>query len=572
MLISLITLAVAVAVPIGRTSHESPKLMSAVQTFLEVNQAVSDVDPAYKAASGKQPDSMYKGILDMLDAISLDVLNAKTDAETDATATCTVNKDADVKAVTRTNSQQLSYNDLEGCEPSSTCASTIDGFEATYLSDSTEYAGLVASVISLETSEANSIAALLAAQISFNTTKQHLPSANRVKAFDNAIDILNQIKRGLAANGTITNPVLMTKVSTTGKDMIKDMPLASPVLFMISQVMRMEGPAQAKAVKDLMDLIDLVIATLTNSRTSEVAAQAAWEQSKSADLAAIQASIDGHNSDIAKFQKQKTSEKKKRDATLVTRDIALVNLNDKRDACLAGHMAYKMLVESAASELAALEKMKKLLGAAGLENQGMKIRDETTANGVAESADTLLSQQPTAQPTAQPTRLPTPAPTNPPLSASWGGWVNSYDNPANFDCAANAALNGISSVHDNGREDRQWRFRCGITSGLSAGTYSGETNWDAEWTREYSNRVMTGMRSRHDNGKEDRVFKFAWSYAPLNSCSWSHWSGWDASNNYFCPRNKYIAGINSKHDNGREDRVFRHKCCYITGNTLNGNY
>eukprot|EP00488_Nonionellina_sp_1-RS-2012_P004268 TRINITY_DN9555_c0_g1_i1.p1 TRINITY_DN9555_c0_g1~~TRINITY_DN9555_c0_g1_i1.p1 ORF type:complete len:134 (-),score=19.39 TRINITY_DN9555_c0_g1_i1:10-411(-) len=43
---------------------------------------------------------------------------------------------------------------------------------------------------------------------------------------------------------------------------------------------------------------------------------------------------------------------------------------------------------------------------------------------------------------------------------SWSGYANSWDNDVNYYCSSNGVLNGIYSTHDNGKEDRMWKFLC----------------------------------------------------------------------------------------------------------------
>ena len=38
--------------------------------------------------------------------------------------------------------------------------------------------------------------------------------------------------------------------------------------------------------------------------------------------------------------------------------------------------------------------------------------------------------------------------------------MNNYDEPVLYTCTNGGYLNGVSSVHDNKREDRRWKFRC----------------------------------------------------------------------------------------------------------------
>ena len=40
------------------------------------------------------------------------------------------------------------------------------------------------------------------------------------------------------------------------------------------------------------------------------------------------------------------------------------------------------------------------------------------------------------------------------------GYVNEWDLPMNFMCPANQYIAGVESDHDNGREDRRWKFTC----------------------------------------------------------------------------------------------------------------
>ena len=40
------------------------------------------------------------------------------------------------------------------------------------------------------------------------------------------------------------------------------------------------------------------------------------------------------------------------------------------------------------------------------------------------------------------------------------GYVNNFDAPVLYTCLNGGYLNGVSSVHDNKKEDRRYRFRC----------------------------------------------------------------------------------------------------------------
>ncbi|KAG9330482.1 hypothetical protein JZ751_024216, partial [Albula glossodonta] len=42
----------------------------------------------------------------------------------------------------------------------------------------------------------------------------------------------------------------------------------------------------------------------------------------------------------------------------------------------------------------------------------------------------------------------------------WTNYVNYFDERFTFNCPQNYVLSGMSSFHDNGAEDRRWKFYC----------------------------------------------------------------------------------------------------------------
>jgi lipoyltransferase 1 len=108
----------------------------------------------------------------------------------------------------------------------------------------------------------------------------------------------------------------------------------------------------------------------------------------------------------------------------------------------------------------------------------------------------------------------------------WTGWDATWT----FSCPNNAAISRIRSNHDNGREDRIWYFDCLTINGVvnngggnAARSWSGwVNNWDGEFSSGSSGgHVLTGVHSQHDNGREDRLFKFQqnWFDAAPSSCN-----------------------------------------------------
>eukprot|EP00483_Globobulimina_turgida_P010854 UN10875 len=69
------------------------------------------------------------------------------------------------------------------------------------------------------------------------------------------------------------------------------------------------------------------------------------------------------------------------------------------------------------------------------------------------------------------------------------------------------------SYHDNGKEDRRWTFTCGILSSAHKLVNCGWTGYLNEWDAALnfdcpSNGVIRSIWSRHDNGREDRLWRF----------------------------------------------------------------
>ena len=86
------------------------------------------------------------------------------------------------------------------------------------------------------------------------------------------------------------------------------------------------------------------------------------------------------------------------------------------------------------------------------------------------------------------------------------GYVNEWDLPMNFMCPANQYLAGVYSIHDNGREDRRWKFTCcGIPNHITLNCRSsGYVNtWNAQLNFQAGEgEVITGVYSCHDNDKK----------------------------------------------------------------------
>jgi hypothetical protein len=96
---------------------------------------------------------------------------------------------------------------------------------------------------------------------------------------------------------------------------------------------------------------------------------------------------------------------------------------------------------------------------------------------------------------------------------SWTGWKNSWDGGLSYTCPSNQVLHGIQSYHDNRREDRRWKFQCcRVSSGVSVQRkgWTGFLNdFDAQLSYRcpVADQAIIGVHSYHNNHREDRRWK-----------------------------------------------------------------
>ncbi|GFS13748.1 hemagglutinin/amebocyte aggregation factor [Elysia marginata] len=136
-----------------------------------------------------------------------------------------------------------------------------------------------------------------------------------------------------------------------------------------------------------------------------------------------------------------------------------------------------------------------------------------------------------------------------------------WDAPFLYECPLGLVLKSIHSVHDNRKEDRRWRFGCGIAASgckLRACHWTDYVNW---WDAPMNfvcpaNYVISGLQSYHDNHREDRRFKFkccSHRHYITYSCSLTGYiNNWDAVLNYNVPRGHVLTGVAGVHDNRKE--------------------
>jgi len=164
------------------------------------------------------------------------------------------------------------------------------------------------------------------------------------------------------------------------------------------------------------------------------------------------------------------------------------------------------------------------------------------------------------------------------FSSQWSGWQNSWDGALEFQPGSNVVITGLYSVHDNSKEDRRWKFEYGNTYREENSRYtSGLTCFPLEWSTWMNswdgvldftcptNQLLNGITSYHDNGKEDRRWKLKCCSAGGFSVQKLEWTGylndWDGVLNYRCPAtDQAIVGLFSGHENRREDRRWKVLC------------
>ena len=145
------------------------------------------------------------------------------------------------------------------------------------------------------------------------------------------------------------------------------------------------------------------------------------------------------------------------------------------------------------------------------------------------------------------------------IESAFTQWQNGWDRSLKVECPSGRAFYRVKSQHSNGREDRQWEWLCGSVLGtVGKCVWSGYVNdWDAPLMYMCpTNYLLTGVSSYHDNRREDRRWKFRCcrfsGRSPYN-CAVSGWvNGWDGKMDYRTPNGAYLNGAFSYNDNHRE--------------------
>ncbi|XP_078524317.1 hemagglutinin/amebocyte aggregation factor-like isoform X1 [Lissotriton helveticus] len=97
-------------------------------------------------------------------------------------------------------------------------------------------------------------------------------------------------------------------------------------------------------------------------------------------------------------------------------------------------------------------------------------------------------------------------------SCQWSPYVNEFDKELTYSCPFGSAVSGFDSYHENWYEDRRWKIYCC--------SENSNIDHDCQWT-DYVNdfaaymrwqvptgRYIVGVSSYHENHKEDRRWKY----------------------------------------------------------------
>jgi len=150
---------------------------------------------------------------------------------------------------------------------------------------------------------------------------------------------------------------------------------------------------------------------------------------------------------------------------------------------------------------------------------------------------------------------------------------NGWDADQYCVCPKGHRISQFNSVHNNGKEDRQWDLKCTKIPNFIETSYSypssSTTNiWDGVfWWKGGSDAFLVGMKSYHSNSKEDRRYTMFYTRSDkwkLERCSgWKLANTWDGPMKVFLDDYEVIVQVFSRHNNRKEDRLFYIKTCFL---------
>ena len=183
-----------------------------------------------------------------------------------------------------------------------------------------------------------------------------------------------------------------------------------------------------------------------------------------------------------------------------------------------------------------------------------------------------------------------------PLPSKWDAvltqnYVNIFQEEFEHHCPPKYVLQGLYSYHDNGEEDRRWKYACRRVDWLDVQSYcGGSTGWqkrqyhpsafrtnydflmgsinesdgDIRFYWEDGQFALTGMGGKYSKRSNDRRFYFyaAKTTKEATECSWTPFvNTLDGIMDFQIRPSEWIAGVISQHSNWNEDRRWKFYVC-----------
>ncbi|KAJ1166613.1 hypothetical protein NDU88_007012 [Pleurodeles waltl] len=98
------------------------------------------------------------------------------------------------------------------------------------------------------------------------------------------------------------------------------------------------------------------------------------------------------------------------------------------------------------------------------------------------------------------------------VTCQWSPYVNNFDEEFSYTCPFGSVISGFDSYHHNKHEDRRWRIYC-CTQNSDATNNCQWTNYVNDFDAYFNwqvpaGRYLVGVSSYHDNHREDRRWKY----------------------------------------------------------------
>jgi len=154
--------------------------------------------------------------------------------------------------------------------------------------------------------------------------------------------------------------------------------------------------------------------------------------------------------------------------------------------------------------------------------------------------------------------------------------TNDWDKQQWCLCGRGEKVSKIYSIHDNKKEDRQWTLTCSViepefkvpeSSDWYEVTEENEYDEPIAWNGKPDGYFLVGMTSVHDNKKEDRKYKFFivrsdnWYFT---DCKLHHYiNDYDGKLEYTLFDDEVFTALYSWHRNDKEDRQWTIKTCKL---------